>query len=193
MIPDLVRLSEEAQDQKARVETFLERVPETDLLQRPEPGRWSSGEHLKHVALATDAFVSSLRQALERTRGRGGTGPVRRGPVGRFMVRSASPPVKRRVKARQALIPTPPPAPAEVARRFREAQDAYIATIADADGADLGRVAARFPPLPLIRLRTIQMFELVLAHTERHLWLVDETSLRLGSDAPRVSNEPVSR
>lgn len=170
---DRIRMDVEAQN--ARVAALLGELPDDQFQRRPDPARWSIAEHLAHVAIFTDLYVSELRRVIARARERGpkGEGPYRRGPIGRLVVRSIAPPVRRRMSSPKKVQPPPVAGRDAASGTFHEAQDALLATLERAGGVDLGRAIVPSPVTPLPRLRAIQAFEAVVAHTDRHLWLID--------------------
>jgi hypothetical protein len=171
------RVHDRIVDQKRRVDRLLEGRSDDDVRRRPTPERWSLGEHLEHLAITTELYVDLLRDAFAEARERGWTGdaPYRRGPVGGLSVRAMEPPVRLKLRAPRIMRPPSEAGRDEVAARFGEAHDAFLQVLADADDVDLGRVMVTSPVTRLLRFRAIQACELVAAHVERHLWLIDVT------------------
>lgn len=171
------RVRDRCRDQQRRVARLLHGLSDDEMRRRPAPERWSVGEHLEHLALTTGVYVGSLRAAAERARSNGLTGaaPYRRGPDGALAVRSIEPPVRLRLRAPRVVRPPSDTDRGEVAERFEAAHDAFVAMLEEVDGVDLGRVLVPSPLSPLLRFRGIQACELVVAHVERHLWLIHAT------------------
>lgn len=171
------RVRDRCRDQQQRVDRLLANLSDDEVRRRPVPERWSVGEHLDHLALTTSVYVDALRAAADRARAEGITGsaPYRRGPFGAWAVRAMEPPVRLRLKAPRVVRPPSEAGRDEVAERFGHAHDAFVAMLEEVEGVDLGRVMMRSPLLPLLRFRAIQACELVVAHVERHLWLIDAT------------------
>lgn len=171
------RVRDRCREQQRRVDRLLRDLSDDEVRRRPVPERWSVGEHLEHLAITTSVYVDSLRAAAERGRVQGlaGTAPYRRGPVGGLAVRAMEPPVRLRLMAPRVVRPSSGAGRDEVAERFGDAHDAFVAMLEEVDGVDLGRVMMRSPLLPLLRFRAIQACELVVAHVERHLWLIHAT------------------
>lgn len=182
MDPDRARIREDVEAQKARVAALVGDLPDDRLQQRLDPARWSIAEHLAHVAIVNRLYVREMERVLSRARQRGleGAGPFRRGPIGRLFVRSLAPPVRRRMRSPKRFRPPPVAGGDAGADAFHEAQDALLTTLDGADGVDLGRAIVPSPVTPMLRLRAIQAFEAVVAHTDRHLWLIDEMRGREG-------------
>ncbi|NBC97015.1 MAG: hypothetical protein GVY27_11745 [Deinococcus-Thermus bacterium] len=171
------RVHDRIVDQQRRVDRLLEGRSDDAVGQRPTPERWSLGEHLEHLAITTGLYVDLLRDgfALARERGWTGDAPYRRGPVSGLAVRAMEPPIRLKLRAPRIMRPPSDAGRDEVASRFREAHDAFLQALGDADDVDLGRVLVTSPVTRLLRFRAIQACELVAAHVERHLWLIDVT------------------
>jgi hypothetical protein len=171
------RVRDRCRRQQRRVERLLSDLSDDEVRRRPAPERWSAGEHLEHLALTTDVYVGSLRAAAERARSKGltGTAPYRRGPLGVLALRAIEPPVRLRLRAPRVVRPPSDVGRDEVAKRFDAAHDGFVAMLEEIGGVDLGRVIVRSPMSPWLRFRAIQACELVVAHVERHLWLIHAT------------------
>lgn len=171
------RVHDRIVDQERRVDRLLEGRSDDQVRRRPAPERWSMGEHLEHLAITTGLYVELLEGAVAKARERGWTGdaPYRRGPVGSFAVRAMEPPVRMKLRAPRIMRPPSDVGRDEVTARFRESHDAFLDLLVGADDVDLGRVIVTSPVTRLLRFRAIQACELVAAHVERHLWLIDAT------------------
>lgn len=185
MDSERARVRDRCRDQQGRVERLLDGRGDAEVKLRPSPERWSAGEHLEHLAIVTGLYVDLLRDAGVRARERGllGTAPYRRGPIGSLTRRAMEPPVRLKLHAPPLMRPPSETGREEVAARFGEAHDAFVRTLSELDGVDLGRVLVRSPLTPLLRFRAIQACEIVVAHVERHLWLIQVTGAIRDADA----------
>jgi hypothetical protein len=177
MDPERQRVHDRIVDQQRRVDRLLEGRSDDEVRRRPTPERWSLGEHLEHLAITAELYVDLLQDAFARARDLGWTAdaPYRRGPVGSLAVRAIEPPVRLKLPAPKIMRPSSDAGREQVAARFHRAHDAFLEVLSGADDVDLGRTLVRWPVPPLLRFRAIQACELVAAHVERHLWLIDKT------------------
>lgn len=185
MDSERARVRDRCREQQDRVKRLLDGRSDAEVRRRPSPERWSMGEHLEHLAIVTGLYVDLLRDAGDRARERGllGTAPYRRGPIGSLAAREMEPPVRLKLRAPRMMRPPSETGRDEVAERFRAAHDAFERTLGELDGVDLGRVLVRSPLTPLLRFRAIQACEIVVAHVERHLWLIHATGADAAGDA----------
>jgi hypothetical protein len=169
---DVFLLVRDAQAQKVEATRLVEAAAPAAFAWRPAPGKWSIGEHLAHVPKTTRPYVAALDAGLRRARRRGllGSPPYRRGRIGEWFVASMEPPPRRRMPTLRRLVPAPPESAAAALADFLASQDELVASLASADGIDLGRGRMRSPFLPLLTLSLEQGYRAVLAHTRRHLW-----------------------
>ncbi|MBI4410545.1 MAG: DinB family protein, partial [Gemmatimonadetes bacterium] len=58
----------------------------------------------------------------------------------------------------------------ELLADFRAAQGEVVASLRAAEGVDLGRAKLRSPFFKPLKLTAGQAFQVILAHTRRHIW-----------------------
>lgn len=80
------------------------------------------------------------------------------------------------MKTFKKMVPDPGTIREAALPDFLTAQDRLLAAVAGAEGLDLGRIRLRSPFLGLLRLSAGAALGLLLAHTDRHIWLMHEVN-----------------
>jgi len=141
---------------------------------RPEPGKWSAAEVVRHLTLADESYLAPMDRAVADARARGRTdrGDWKPSFVGRLMVGSMAVPPKRKMGAPKLYRPTGAEEVDRVAAlaEWRRVQDGIEERIRGAEGVDLRRSRVVSPVSRLIRMNLGDAFALLLAHERRHLW-----------------------
>lgn len=144
---------------------------------RPAPERWSPGEQIVHLNLASQAYLPLIRDAIARARERGltGDGPFRRDFFGWLLGKMIEPPARIRVKTTAQFIPqaTLPP-PEEVMREFGRLQEEVKAEIREARGLAIDRVNVASPFDARVHYNLYSALRLIPAHQRHHLWLAEK-------------------
>jgi hypothetical protein len=170
---ELAGYARQAEEQNREIAALVTQLSQAQFEWRPG-ARWSIGEHIEHLSIATRPYLKAIRAALDTARARGltGSGPHRRGWIGEWFVRSMEPPPRMRVKTPTFLEPQPNLPREEVLARFLETQADLLVVLREANGVDLGRARMRSPFLKPLKLSVGQAIRVILAHNRRHLWHV---------------------
>ena len=86
------------------------------------------------------------------------------------------PPPKPRIKTFKSMVPDPKTTPEAALADFALVQSGLLDVIAKADGLDLGRIRFGSPSLGILRLSAGTAIALILAHNNRHIWLMHEVN-----------------
>lgn len=190
MIPrhatDLVDLRGEAERQLEEIHELFGAYSAVALSWRPNDEKWSAAGHLVHLCVVNGRYLDAIEARTRRARtekGPVGEGPYRHPLFASWLVRSMEPPPKRRVRTMRSMVPDPATGSAEALARFGSLQRRLIDQLVDARGLDLGRVRFRSPFAAVVRLSLGTAFELLLAHSRRHIWLMREVLGWEGSPA----------
>jgi hypothetical protein len=142
---------------------------------RPEPERWSIAEQILHLNLASHAYLPVIEDAIARGRDSGtfGDGPYRRDFLGWMLARLVEPPVRLRVKTRDAFVPVQLAPPAEALSDFDHWQDRFAAVLQSAAGLALDRIEVASPYDPCLRLNLYSFLRTIPAHQRHHLWIAE--------------------
>ena len=146
---------------------------------RPDETKWSLSGHVAHMAIVNGPYLDSIHAALDEARAKEGTasdGPWKHSAVSKWFVGMNEPPPKRRIKTFKAMVPDPGTTPEAALEDFRAVQERLGDAIEKADGLDLGRIRFGSPFFGLLRLSAGTAIALLVAHTNRHIWLMHEVN-----------------
>jgi hypothetical protein len=176
MSEQIEALIAEAERQTEEILQLAASLEPAAFLWRPRPEKWSVGEQIEHISLTNRPYLTAIDESVRAAREAGLTaaGPFRGGPVGRWFTRFLEPPPRRRTPTTSSLKPPPDLNRDQVLSELRSVQEAIVESLRNADGLDLRRASIRSPFLKLLKLPLIQAFEIMFAHTRRHIWLMRE-------------------
>lgn len=141
---------------------------------RPEPGKWSAGEVVRHLVISAGTYFPRIDAAVAEARARGRTdrGDWKPSFVGRLMVDSLGVPPKRKLPSPGIFRPTNVDGmdPKTVLDEWRRSHDAIEERIRAAAGVDLRRARVVSPVTRLMRMNLGDALALLLTHERRHLW-----------------------
>ena len=161
---ELARLTRHAQ-------ALIAPLDEVQLAAVPPEGGWSVGQCFAHLETVGRCYTDKLERAVDdaHRRGLSGNGPYRMGIFGRFFVRSQEPPVRRKIGAPTAFMPSDLK-PLDAFRRYLEMHVNLADVMTRAEGLPLNRMKITSARL---RLNVFETFHATLAHERRHLWQVE--------------------
>lgn len=142
---------------------------------RTSANRWSVGECLAHLNLATEASLGTIDQLVAECQmnGRKASGPFPYRIRHRLWFWMLEPPYRMKVKTSRDLIPPSALDRDLVLGDFLRLQNAMLQRVRAVDGHDLASVQARqragFP------MHLGEWFAFVAAHERRHLWQARRT------------------
>lgn len=172
--PQLRSLEVEFDDAQAWAHRLVDGLSEEDWLRRADPNRWSVGEQILHLNLASRAYLPRLRDGLAQARERGlrGKGRYRRDFMGWLLCKMVEPPVRFiKVKTTAPFVPQDLPSKQEAMRDFDALQDELRAFLAEAEGWALDRVDFVSPFDPRVKYNLYSALRATTAHQRHHLWL----------------------
>lgn len=173
----LEALEAELDEATARAHRLVAGLGPDGWTRRPAPERWSVGEQLVHLNLASRAYLPLIRDAIAQARERGltGNGPFRRDFFGWLLGKMIEPPVRIRVKTTAQFVPQAAlPPPEEGMREFDALQEEVKAALRDARGLALDRVDVTSPFDSRVRYNLYSALRLIPAHQRHHLWLAEK-------------------
>lgn len=171
--PQLRALAAEFAEARQRAHRLAHELPEEIWTLRPEPERWSIAEQILHLNLASRAYLPVIEEAIARWRDSAtfGDGPYRRDFLGWMLARLVEPPVRLRVKTRDAFVPVHLATSAKALRDFDRWQDRFAAALQSADGLALDRIEVASPYDPRLHLNLYSFLRTIPAHQRHHLWI----------------------
>ena len=183
MIPysssDLPGLCARIRDQTGEVERLLSEGDAEHASWRPVEAKWSLTGHTAHMSIVNGLYVESIRVALDDASlpGAGMTEePWRHPAIATWFVGMNQPPPKLWIKTFKSMVPDPGTTWEAALAEFVLVQDRLLDAITRADGLDLGRIRFGSPFLGLLRLSAGTAIALIVAHNNRHIWLMHEVN-----------------
>lgn len=176
-VADLDLLIAEAGRQADEVEAVFSALDPGALTWRADESKWSVTGHVAHLSIINGDYLKRIDETIAKTRADSGPmsdGPYRHPWFGRWFATSMEPPPKKRWTTMGAMVPDPGADPESERARFAEAQAQMVDLLGQARGLDLGKVRFSSPYMALFRFSLGSGFAMLLAHSRRHLWLIDE-------------------
>lgn len=178
---DLRDVHQQIEDVRSQLQQLMFGVDDAGFLWRPEPNRWSISECLVHLNVTASLYVSAIDRALPAARPAPSPDDLpRRGLLGRWMLNTLEPPIKRRFKAPGAFVPDNGKPLDEVVPEFIRWQDQVQERLLASQGIDLWRTKVRSPAVPLLKFSLGETFAIIAAHERRHLAQAEAVKRRAG-------------
>lgn len=157
-------------------EDRLATLPTEMLTGQPAPGSWNALECVEHLNLTLEYYLPQIRKGIARAVSRGQTPNehFRPGFIGERFARLMRP-TDEVVRMRVRTFPRYRPRingyqKNEVLFRFRDLMEELFVCAGDSQQVDLGKVRVRSAVGNIIRFRLGDLFPVILAHNERHLF-----------------------
>jgi hypothetical protein len=162
---------------------------------RPGSGRWSISDCFGHLNIVGSEQLPVIDFALREVRSRGwhSRGPFRSGIMGRWLIQTTEPPVRRRMRASENHIPPSDQLPDIVVPALLDLQDQLMERLIAANGLSLTRARVPAPGRRVLRLNLYALFVYLAAHERRHVeqaWRVRRDRM-FPKSAPARSAGPV--
>jgi hypothetical protein len=170
---DLATVRAEIVSADARADTVCAGLADAQFHWRPDDGRaWSVALCLDHLIRANRAYMDAMRPSLDRALREGWTrrGPIASNIVGRWFVRTMEPPVRSRMRAPRAIVPSATGSREEILLRFHDVHRELVDLVDACAGVDVNRATFASPFLRLAHVRLGTAFRILAAHDRRHLW-----------------------
>jgi hypothetical protein len=180
LVPVIAEKVRAAEGQIQEMERLVEPLSQDQLDWRPNSARWSVGEHLHHLIITNQPYLTRIKRTIEdaRTRRLESSGPYKSTWIGSRFAQSLEPPPKRRMRTFRSLQPSPRIAKADLVSKFQATMNDVIEAMKMANGLDLGLASMRSPFFFLLRMNLVEAFQVILAHNRRHFWLAREVMAR---------------
>lgn len=153
------------------------RLTEEEFHWQPDGGRrWSVAQCLDHLAVGAEVYMAAMKPAIADARRRAlpRQGTAAPGFFGRKFVAYMEPPVTRRGKAPEKILPRPKRTRDEILRAFHDAHGAVRNAVVECADLDTNRATFTNPFLPFIKMRLSTGFNVLTAHGRRHLWQAEQ-------------------
>ena len=161
---------QQIEDVRGQLQRLMFGVDDAGFLWRPEANRWSISECLVHLNVTASLYVSAIDRALKTARPASSPDELpRRGWLGRWMLNTLEPPIKRRFKASNAFVPDAGKPLDDVVPEFIRYQDEIQQRLLASKSLDLWRTKVKSPAVPLLKFSLGETFAIIAAHERRHL------------------------
>ena len=156
---------------RQRLHTLWSSVSRDAWHARPGVGRWSAGESVAHLNLASEAILPLLRTAVAEAGVRlPDVAPAyRRDPLGWLIAKAIAPSSPLKMRSAAAFVPTAEQSPEVVLAEFDRLQDALVACVRAAEALAIDRVTVVSPFHDCVQYNLFSAFTLVARHQHRHL------------------------
>jgi hypothetical protein len=172
MHPDLQRIADEFTEAQRRLHRLADTCADQLWARRPAPERWSAAECVAHLQLTAEAFLPSIRRALDEGCSAGRRAPrrYRRDPLGWLLWRLIGPPARVRVPTPARFAPQAAEPGPQLLAGFDRLQAEQLRCVQEADGLPLGRLRIVSPFDPRVRYNIYSALSILARHQHRHLW-----------------------
>ena len=171
------RLRLEYRDCVARAKDLIAGSSLEALRRKAPGGGWSAVECLDHLNLSAEDSIRRITEALEESETRPARRAERLSLVGRFVVRSYEPPIRRRFTAAATVVPSAAPGRIDVLiSRFEQRHTQLVKLIEETDAIDRMRIKVPFADYEWLRPTLFDTFCIIAAHDRRHLWQAEQAS-----------------
>jgi hypothetical protein len=169
---------------KADARELTDGLTEAQFNWRPAPDQWSIEECLSHLTMIGHVEMPAIERAVDEARAQGITGssqPQRFGPIERFLIGLAEPPVKRKLPAPKRFTPLHGQPLTAVIPTFLHVQSQFQHQIDRAAGLDLARVKVVTPVASWLKMSLGGIFAHTIAHERRHIEQARRVRVKLPS------------
>jgi hypothetical protein len=184
---DTQEFSNQVNDCRRRARLLAADLTSQQLLQRPDPTKWSVADCLTHLTVTGSLVQKIARNDITKARQNKvfGTGPFSTGPRGHLLIWVAEPPPKFRIPAPKSLVPCIAGDADKVLADFMAVQDGWESLLGDAEGLDLYRIKIGKLLSPF-RCRMSGGLLWMMAHQRRHLCQAENVKSSLLRNAGRA-------
>ncbi|HEU4389490.1 MAG TPA: DinB family protein [Blastocatellia bacterium] len=178
LTPELADLRTQLESVNSDAHRLLDRLTDAQAGWQAESGRWSIGQCISHLIVASRADLPHIEDAIKDARARGllGNGPFRYNPLERLLTWSMDAPARIKVKNPKVYTPAASYSVKDLSREFFELQGILLRLLIEANGLHLRRVRVKLPMTNLFTLSLGQEFALFIAHQRRHIAQASEVT-----------------
>lgn len=171
------RLRLEYRDSVARARELVSSCAAAALRSAPSSGSWCAAQCIDHLNRTNETYVRRAREELKSATLRPARQKERLSLLGRLVVRSYEPPVRRRFSAGADLLPAAEPSRSDVLlSRFEQTHLQMISLLEETDAIDRTRVRIPLADSDWLRVSLFDMLCLLAAHDRRHLWQAERAA-----------------
>ena len=165
------QLISEFDDSDARVKALTAGLTTPQLNWHPQPGAWSIGQCIEHLAIANDIYIEAIAGALANRQPDGPVDEIVLGRFSRYFLRTfiEPTPTTRRARAPRKITPIAGALDSTIVDRFVEGNVKVRAFVRRAAAYDVNRIRFKNPFIPVLRFTVGTGLKLHSSHERRHL------------------------
>jgi hypothetical protein len=178
MHPELAEIGAEFNSALQRLHELRTKVPASAWKQRPAPERWSPGECVAHLNLASRMMVPLVRAGIDEARRSRAPVPqrYRRDLMGWLLWKGLGPGKGFKTKAIPAWVPSGDAEPDTLVTEFERWQEEQIACVRESDGLPIHAVKITSPVDARARYSVFSALSIMARHQHRHLWQAEQAA-----------------
>jgi hypothetical protein len=184
----LESIVERIEDQVEQIQAISKELGEHQINWKPNAKRWTMAQIFEHMLMATNMYVPEIKAALISTHRSPADPEASPSWFGRIIAKGAGPSGNAPVP--KQLVPGSGLYRRDIVDRWIARHQEIIALARQARGIDLTVVPMRNPFFPIFKMNRVDFFEILAAHTERHVGQIEE----LDRQVPRaISSETTEK
>lgn len=162
---------EELREVADDVRTTFGGLSAAQLNWKPNDRNWSVGQCLEHLIITDELYFPNIQKVLDGDHRNNffSAIPFSTNIIAALMKNSLRPDQKRKMKTFKVFEPTASDIGPDIVNSFLSHQEMLIAMAIAAKGLDLNKIKISEPISPVLNLRLIDAFEILLFHEQRHV------------------------
>ena len=166
----LQAIIDDLESARARLHALWASVPREAWHARQAADRWSAGDCIQHLNLASQAMLPLLQDGVERAQRVRAAGYYRRDALGWLIAKAIAPASPIRMRSEPAFVPALDQSAEAAIGEFDRFQDALVACVRAADHRAIDAVTIVSPfDARALRYNLYSALMLVARHQHRHL------------------------
>lgn len=147
-------------------------LDEQTLNVRPDKDTWSPAQVIEHLVLSNRPYMKAMEAALTTALPLSSDPEITYSRFGAFLIKAAGP--DGNAPAPPTLHPRKSQVPLSVLDEWKFQQTQFHTLLKTAQNLDIVSARIQNPIVPIFRMNLADCFELLVAHTERHVAQVEE-------------------
>ncbi len=149
-----------------RLKAAIDGLSDEQFNQKQADGWWSIGQIIEHLTIANAPYMNEMESIAKSAPKAGGTDEIKHSFFGKFLLGAMD---KPNTPAPKSMIPHEGPTPRGIVDDWLKQYGKLVKIAAMYDGVNLTEAKVRNPFFKLAKMNIGDMFEIILAHTERHV------------------------
>ncbi|MBX3118686.1 MAG: DinB family protein [Fimbriimonadaceae bacterium] len=158
-----------------RLKKAVDGLTDEQFNTKQEDGWWSIGQIIEHLMIANGPYLVEMAHVAKSAPRSGGTDEIKHTWFGRFLINAMD---KPNIPAHRSMHPGPGPMEKSKVDDWAAQYSELVSIAKNSDGINLTEAKIRNPFVKLAKMNVADMFEIIAAHTERHVKQIEELALR---------------